>query len=100
MHITLERSGGFTGMPLTITVDTATLAPDQIAQLRHLIEAADFFHVSASSMQAQPDRFEYEITVQDGDRTHTIAFGEAAIPEPLKPLVHWLMDARRSKESN
>ncbi|MBW4692767.1 MAG: hypothetical protein KME27_13495 [Lyngbya sp. HA4199-MV5] len=97
MQITLERSGGYTGIPITITVDTATLAPDNVNQLRRLVDAADFFHVPAPpSTPAQPDRFEYEITVQEGDRKHTIAFEEAAIPESLKPLVHWLVETARS----
>jgi hypothetical protein len=93
MQITLERSGGFTGIPLTITVDTATLSPDQVTQLRHFVETADFFHMPAApSIPAQPDRFEYEVTVQEGDRTHTVTFGEVAVPEPLRPLLNWLME--------
>jgi len=92
MQITVERSGGFTGMPLTRTVDTATLSPAQAAQLRHLLETADFFHLPATpSMPAQPDRFEYEVTIQEGDRNHMLRFGEAAVPETLRPLLNWLM---------
>ena len=97
MQITLERSGGFTGIPLTITVDTASLSPDQATQLRHLVEAADFFHLPAApSTPAQPDRFEYEVTVQEGDRKHTLTFGEVAVPEALRPLLNWLMETARS----
>ncbi|PSB24198.1 hypothetical protein C7B82_27930 [Stenomitos frigidus ULC18] len=93
MQITLERSGGFTGMPLTITVDTAKLSPDNAARLRHLVEAADFFRLpDRVSTPAQPDRFEYTVTIQEGTQKHTITVGEAAIPEPLKPLLHWLME--------
>lgn len=98
MQITLDRSGGFTGMPLTITVDTADLSPDQAAQLRSLVEAVDFFHLPATiSAPPQPDRFEYEITVQDGDRKHTVIFGEEAMPERLKPLLTWVMEAARQR---
>ena len=91
MQITLKRSGGFTGIPLTITIDTATLSADQASQLQHLVEAVDFHQSATSATPAQPDRFEYELTVQEGDRMHTITVGEAALPEPLKPLLHWLM---------
>ena len=95
MQITLKRSGGFTGIPLTITVDTATLSPDIATQLHHFVETADFFHLPVSgAMPAQPDRFEYEVTVQEGDRKHTVTFGEAAVLEPLRPLLHWLMEAQ------
>lgn len=96
MQITVERSGGFTGMPLTITVDTAHLPPEQAVHLRHLVEAADFFHLPATlSATVQSDRFEYEVTVQEGDRKHTITFGEAAMPERLRPLLSWLMELAR-----
>ncbi|MBE9138494.1 hypothetical protein IQ254_15065 [Nodosilinea sp. LEGE 07088] len=92
MQITVERSGGYTGIPLTLQVDTATLPSDQAAQLRQLVEAADFFHLTAPpSISAQPDRFEYEITVREGDRQHRVTVGDMAMPEPLKPLLGWLM---------
>lgn len=97
MQISLERSGGFTGIPLTVTLDTETLAPDRATQLRHLVEAADFFHLpSTLSTSAQPDRFEYAVTVREGDRSHTITVSEAAIPAPLRPLLDWLMATARS----
>jgi hypothetical protein len=92
MQITVERSGGFTGMPLTSSIDTAHLPPEQATHLRHLVETADFFHLPTTlSAPAQPDRFEYEVTVQEGDRKHTVTFGEAAMPEQLRPLLIWVM---------
>jgi hypothetical protein len=92
MQITLERSGGFTGMPLTIAVDSAQLPPDQAAQLRDWVAAANFFNQPAAApTPAQPDRFEYCLTVQEGDRRHSITFGEAAMPPALRPLLSWLM---------
>ncbi|PZU96454.1 MAG: hypothetical protein DCF32_21630 [Leptolyngbya sp.] len=96
MHITIERSGGFTGMPLTFSIDTAYLPSEQATHLRHLVEAADFFGFSTTlSAPAQPDRFEYEVTVQEGDRKHTITVGEVAMPEQLKPLLRWVMATAR-----
>ena len=98
MQITLERSGGFTGIPLTVKVDTAALSPDQVTQLRHLVDATDFFHLPATlSAPAQPDRFEYVVTLQEGDRKHTITVGEAAVPERLRPLLSWLMATARQQ---
>ena len=93
MQITVERSGGFTGVPLTIQVDTATLPTDKAAQLQKLVEAADFFHLPPlPARPAQPDRYEYEITVQEGDRQHQITCGEVTVPAPLKPLLGWLIN--------
>lgn len=96
MQITLERSGGFTGMPLTLTVDTADLSAEPAQQLRQWVEMADFFNLPAAlATPPQPDRFEYEVTIREGDRTHSVTFGDAAVPESLKPLMEGLMKMAR-----
>jgi hypothetical protein len=100
MRIVFERSGGFTGMIVTTTVDTAILSPMERSTLHSLVEAADFFRLpGAIASPAQPDRFQYQITVEDGDRQHTVILGEAAVPGTLRPLLDWLMDAIRTKRS-
>lgn len=98
MQISFERSGGFIGVPMSITLDTATLPADDAAQLSRLVEAADFFNLPANipSRSAQPDRFQYKVTVWMGDRQHTVSAGESAVPGTLKPLLDWLIEAIRS----
>jgi hypothetical protein len=92
MQITLSRTGGYAGIPLTVTVNTATLAQEKANYLHQLIDAADFFQLSGT-MDAfvQPDRYEYEITVESGDRVHTVMFTETAIPDALRSLIMWLL---------
>lgn len=99
MQISFERSGGFIGTPITITLDTATLSPDHASQLQHLVDAANFFNLPATiaPSSSQPDRFQYRVTLQDGDRLHTVTVGEAAIPSTLKPLLDWMMEAIRNR---
>jgi hypothetical protein len=93
MQIRFVRSGGFTGIPLTIQVDTATLPPDQAAQIGRLVESADFFHLPETrSASTQPDRYEYELSIQNGDQGHIVSFEEAAMPESLRPLLSYLME--------
>ena len=43
------------------------------------------------------DRFQYEITVEDGNQTHTIAAGESAVPNHLQPLVQHLERLARTR---
>jgi hypothetical protein len=96
MQIRLERSGGITGIPVTVTVDTSVLSPEAIAYLHRLIEAAHFFDLPATLPAApQPDRFQYKVTVQEGDRSHTITVAETVIPDGLRPLLTWLIDMRQ-----
>ncbi len=90
MRISLERSGGFANIPLQVSVDTDALPPDQTIQLRQWIETAQFFDLPSDRVTPmQPDRFQYQITVEEGDRQHSITVSESAMPDHLKPLVQW-----------
>lgn len=93
MLVLFERSGGFAGVPVTTTIDLTTLSPTDATQLTHLIEQADFFNLPATTpASAKPDRFQYKITIQMGDRHHTIRIGETTAPDTLTPLLNWLTD--------
>lgn len=93
MQITFEQSGGFAGLIRTKTIDTATLSPSDAQQVQRLIDAADFFRLPDSvESEAQPDRFQYYITVEAGDRSHSVEVGEANIPPRLRPLLEWLQN--------
>ncbi|WP_416666370.1 protealysin inhibitor emfourin [Egbenema bharatensis] len=96
MQVSFERRGGFTGIPIEVTVNTAALSPEETAQLHRLVEAARFFDLPAQMNDLpQPDRFYYKVTVWQGDRQHTVRVGESAVPPPLYPLLDWLMEAAR-----
>ncbi|MBD2461796.1 hypothetical protein H6G89_12125 [Oscillatoria sp. FACHB-1407] len=98
MQISMERSGGFTGIPLVVTVDTVTLSPAEAEHLRQLVNAADFFRLpEAIADTPQPDRFHYQITVQDNGQHHTVSVSESAMPAGLRPLVQWLTAAARRR---
>ncbi len=97
MHLTFERTGGFAGMTMTKVVDTTTLPAEESNQLRRLVDAADFFHLPATltAKSRQPDRFQYQLTIQDNNQQHTVVVSEQAVPSSLKPLIEWLMAAAR-----
>ncbi len=96
MQVSFERSGGFAGIPMSFSVDAATLSSEESTRLRQLVDTANFFQLPKTiSAPAQPDRFQYAITVQEGSRKHTVTVGEAGVPDTLKPLLNWLMEAAR-----
>jgi hypothetical protein len=96
MHISFERSGGITGMPVTVAIDTASLSADQVSQLCQLVENSDFFKLPTTTTEAtQPDRFHYKVIIREGDRQHTVNIGETAVSKTLKPLLDWLIEAAR-----
>lgn len=96
MRILFERSGGFAGMLMNVSIDTAKLPPTEASQVKSMVEAAAFFDLpEAIAASAQPDRFQYHLTVAERKRKHSITVSESSMPGSLKPLVDWLMDAAR-----
>ena len=97
MRISFERSGGFAGITMKAAVDEKDLAPDEAQKLRQLVEEADFFNWPGKimSQSPQPDRFQYELRLEEKGRQHTVTVSEEGIPAKLKPLVNWLMEKTR-----
>jgi len=78
-------------------VDEKDLAPDEAQKLRQLVEEADFFNSPEKvvSRSPQPDRFQYELRLEEKGRQHTVTMSEEAMPAKLKPLIQWLMEKSR-----
>lgn len=92
MRVTVQRTGGFTAIPLTKTVDVAAMPPNKATQLRQMVEAADFFNLpSTIPSTPQPDRFVYQISVEQEGKRHSVTVGETAMPPNMKPLVDLIM---------
>jgi hypothetical protein len=89
MIIHLECSGGFSGIPLKIRLDTLTLDPQQDRALQGLLDSAQFFSLPEKLPPGAPgaDRFQYKITVETEAARHTVEAGESGLPGPLLVLV-------------
>ena len=88
MRIHFERTGGFAGMRVAATIDTATLAPEEAQKLQEQVAAAKFFHLPASiPAQTGADSFHYQVTIEDQGQRHTLVVGESAASPELKALL-------------
>ncbi len=98
MRVHFERSGGFAGMPLSVTVDADTLPPADSQHLRDLVDAAGFFSLPARLTSAVPggDRFKYAVAIQTPEREHAVEMHEAVVPPAVRPLLEWLTSAARA----
>ena len=78
-------------------VDEKDLALDEAQKLRQLVEEADFFNSPGKIIprSPQPDRFQYELRLEEKGRQHTVTMSEEAMPAKLEPLVKWLMEKAR-----
>jgi hypothetical protein len=97
MRITFSRSGGVAGVRLRTTVSEDDLSRAHAARLRRLVEAADCFRLprKMAADPKQPDRFQYELTLEDGGRRHTIVIDEEAATPGLLKLLEWLTGLAR-----
>lgn len=97
MQITFSRSGGFAGVRLRATVSEDQLSAKQAAELRHLVEAADCLRLPQRMVvdRKQPDRFQYELLLEDGERKNAIVVDEEAATPELMKLIEWLTDMAR-----
>jgi hypothetical protein len=97
MKISFERTGGFAGMRVAITVELDSLPEPDAATLRKLVTDADFFNLAEiRAGQAIPDGFQYTITIEGDGQHRTIRMTDAAIPDKLRPLLEELsLRARR-----
>jgi hypothetical protein len=97
VKIQLTRSGGFGGVRLSTALDTDALPAGEAAKLRRLISKSAFFDQPSSlkSPSPGPDRFQYRLSVEEGEKKKEIEADETGLPEALRPLVDYLLDQAR-----
>ncbi|HMA31255.1 MAG TPA: protealysin inhibitor emfourin [Casimicrobiaceae bacterium] len=104
MHIDFSIDGGiaaFPGLAKPVRIDCAALSARDAAQLRDLVNKADFFGVAEPAPRApMPDARAYTIMVDDGLQCRTLTLAEPIADRPMRELVAELRlraDAIRSK---
>lgn len=93
MKILFVRSGGFAGLRLSTSIDTAVLDPEKAAQIGKLVDAAGFFAIPGRTAigPANPDAFEYRVEISaESLGTHSVSIAESAVPDRLRPLLEYL----------
>lgn len=96
MRITLEQKGGYAGISMRRQIDTATLPPEQAAELAPMIAQADLFEVSEAPPAPRRgfDMHSYTMTVEDGERKRTLRLQDGAVPDGIRPLLAWMQRVR------
>jgi hypothetical protein len=98
VRITLKRSGGFGGIRTTASLDLSKLPKKKIAEAQALIDAVKFFDLPSSIRpdHPQPDRFQFELTIETDNRTHTVSIAEEAASKELRALLAWVQKNLKS----
>jgi hypothetical protein len=94
MKLTLTRSGGFAGLVRPpVTLDTSTLPPAEAQKIESLLESARFFQLPSTraTTPAQPDRFQFTLTVEKPDGAkHSATFEEQDASKDLQEIIRRL----------
>lgn len=100
-HIWFERSGGFTGIPTQVEVDSRSLSTEEAEKLWQLIEDSGFFEANKNDSipEGLPDQFQYKITIEHGGNNLKVALSQASIPDNLHPLINYLTQKARSQKN-
>ena len=103
MNIHFERSGGFAGMTMNVDIDTHALSDTEREALMTHLSNSEFFALPAAIVDASTtgaDRYNYRITLESSDRTHTVECTDGSAPASLTPLLDWLNDSVRRAPRN
>ncbi len=96
--IEFERTGGFMGRKVSLTLNLDDLPADQAQTLKLLLDEADFFNLPASPEKPPaPDAFSYTITVTTDKRKHTVQTSDTTAPDKLRPLLTDLSARARAR---
>jgi hypothetical protein len=94
--ILFERTGGFMGRKVSLTIDLEDLPEEQAEKLTELLDDSDFFAQPADlTKPAIPDSFTYNITVI---KEHSVRVSDTTAPDELRRLLDELGEqARRQR---
>lgn len=98
MRIQFETLGGFAylpGLQKPFRIDTGQLTTIQAGEIESMVRAAHFFDQSDSIRPAgAADYRSYRITVEDGERSHTVKVVESTADHSLLALLAYLRRLR------
>lgn len=84
VRVGFRRSGGFAGITIGADTDTSQLPADLGERARALLVGPDRPPPGAAG---GPDRFTYELRLDDGERQRTLRWPETAVPDEARPLI-------------
>jgi hypothetical protein len=97
MLIHLERSGGFAGMKIDVTLDTESLTEEYARKIKEMLDSSDFFNMPPTFAPPKrgADFFNYRITAKLEGKEHTVEMSDPQVPDGLRALLQSVMKYAR-----
>ncbi len=91
--INFKRTGGNMAREMVMNFDLSSMPGSVARRLDGLLTESNFFDVPlVQDLHANPDEYQYDITVVAGNSIHTIHVSDTSMPEPIRPLVEELTE--------
>jgi len=91
VRIKVERSGGFTGIPISNEMDTRDLPSTLLSTAKKIIEEKKASSLSSKSApKGAADHYSYKISIQDGAEQSVIECNQYNISDDLKSLIKYV----------
>jgi hypothetical protein len=93
VRVDLVRSGGFAGLSMQASADTAALPAGEAGELATLVDKLDLADLAERAKRPVrgADRYQYDLTIQRGRSRHQVSVAEESATPELKALVSWLL---------
>ncbi len=95
MKVSFRRSGGFAGMFMGCEIDTSAQKDSDSSELESLVKSSGIMTQSSQRVPQARDVFQYSFDIEADGSKHSVTLDQLSVPEPVKPLVEFLM--KRSK---
>ena len=87
LRLELEQTGGFGGVTLHHTLDTAGLAPEAAAEVERLVDAAERAPAPEPPPRPLPDAAHYELTIDRDGATRRLSYEDPAVAPEVHALI-------------
>ncbi len=90
LKVEVRRSGGFAGRVTEHTADAEALDQPAAEELRRLVAALEVADPPADARSRGADRFQYDVTVQQGAGRRRFSADDGALAPELRALVQFV----------
>ena len=97
MKVRLVQSGGLLGIVRACEIDSSALDPAAADELERLVRGSGISASGAQLSETGRDLHQYEITIEDGDRTLSVVFDDASVPAAARPILGYLRQRARPR---